>query len=204
MILRVPGAAGLCLAATWLWVVTAGVFISVSAHAASAQAPDFRGVEWGMSEETVVRLEDGQPLPLTWEGLHYLVMPGTVPARVQTQFEDNKLYAASYSFLRKRAASREFIREFEAVNKSLKGLYGEPVRDETIWIDRLYEHKPQEWGFAVRIGHLKVFARWETGRSYISHIMYGRSYRISHSILSESRAWKDAAGKQIKARSGKE
>ena len=121
---------------------------------------------------------------------------------MQYQFEDDKLYAASITFLRKRAASKEFIQEYEVVNKSLNGLYGKPVRDEKIWIDRLYEHKPKDWGFGVSIGHLKYFARWETRRSYISQILYGRGYKIYHSILYESRAWKDTAGNSIESPSG--
>ncbi|GAJ08159.1 unnamed protein product, partial [marine sediment metagenome] len=68
------------------------------------------------------------------------------------------------------------INNYSHLKEKLVEKYGQPIRDEDIWIDDLYKDNPKNWGRAVTRNHLLRYAQWETANTRITIILAGDEY----------------------------
>ncbi len=107
------------------------------------------------------------------------------------EFRQEALVRGQYVVLQRPLNSlNEFIGYYASLKQTLTALYGEPLRDQIVWDNDLYQPVPDYWGVAVMIGHLHYHALWETAEGTISLELTGNrhsklllDYRARHSAV---------------------
>lgn len=150
-----------------------------------AQTPGFRNASWGMTVEETKKLEAAKPDREDKEarGLDMIVYIGKADALSCAYgyiFADDKLVEGRYRFIEKHTNNNQYIEDFNVIKASLVEKYGKPKSDETIWYNNLYKSDPNEWGFAVSLGHLAFQAVWQTANTKILLQLQGDNYEFTH------------------------
>ena len=140
---------------------------------------DFRKTNWGMSMEEVAEAEDAlelqygeSPLP----GESYEAKVGGLDCYINYYYIGDKLTSTEYEFSYEATLEYLCINNYSHLKEKLVEKYGEPIRDEDIWIDDLYKDNPKNWGRAVTRNHLLRYAQWETPNTRITIILAGDEY----------------------------
>ncbi len=140
---------------------------------------DFRKTNWGMSMEEVAEAENAlelqygdSPLP----GESYEAKVGGLDCYINYYYIGDKLTSAEYEFSYEATLEYLCINNYSHLKEKLVEKYGEPIRDEDIWIDDLYKDNPKNWGRAVARNHLLRYAQWETPNTKITIILAGDEY----------------------------
>jgi len=140
---------------------------------------DFRKANWGMSREVVAELEDALELQYgdsPFPGESYEAKVGGLDCYINYYYIGNKLTSAEYEFSYEATLEYICINNYGHLKEKLMEKYGEPIRDEDIWIDDLYKDNPKNWGRAVTRNHLLRYAQWETPNTRITIILTGDEY----------------------------
>jgi hypothetical protein len=95
-------------------------------------------------------------------------------------FVSDQLVRGRYGFLAEHSNKNDFISDYHRIKSILTRKYGRPLEDETLWKNDLYRDDPDEYGFAVSLGHLVYYANWKTVHTEISLVLHGENYRIVH------------------------
>ncbi|MBA7714633.1 hypothetical protein ES703_123662 [subsurface metagenome] len=140
---------------------------------------DFRKTNWGMSMEEVAEAEDAlelqygdSPLP----GESYEAKAGGLDCYINYYYIGDKLTSAEYEFSYESTLEYLCINNYSHLKEKLVEKYGEPIRDEDIWIDDLYKDNPKNWGRAITRNHLLRYGQWETPNTRITIILAGDEY----------------------------
>ncbi len=79
------------------------------------------------------------------------------------EFRHESLVRGRYVLLQRPLNSlNEFIGYYSSLKQTLAAIYGEPLRDQIVWENDLYQPVPDYWGVAVMMGQLHYHAQWET------------------------------------------
>lgn len=85
------------------------------------------------------------------------------------EFQDSGLMHGQYLFLERPVHDlNEFIEYYGAVKDALIDSFGVPTEDQTLWDNDVYQPLPEYWGIAVKLGHLRFIASWETADGTLS------------------------------------
>lgn len=142
----------------------------------------FRNTHWGMSREEVKNSEDLELVREQEDVLMYQTNLSGFKAFIGYIFTNNKLTRAKYLITETHSNENDHISDYNDLNDLLEKKYGEPIEKDKHWKDDLYKDDYSDWGFAVSLGHLAYFTKWETESSYIVHALSGENYEISHQI----------------------
>jgi hypothetical protein len=75
-----------------------------------------------------------------------------------------------------------YLAEYQFLKQQLTKKYGDPTEDESRWLNDLYQDDPDEYGFAVSLGHLTLLSKWETKGTEIELSCSGKNFKISNRI----------------------
>lgn len=173
------------------------------------QASDFRKATWGMTRAQVLATETAQPGGIRESSGEVIVRYdslelGKLACRVVYIFANDRLVRAKYIFEAGHTDPNDFIRDFRAIEPLLHDKYGRPVSERAFWSDDALQDEPKSYleqdrasasdilpsdkfaGPSIAAGHLKLYTRWRSDRTKISHGLTGGSSgedsRITHQI----------------------
>ncbi len=103
-------------------------------------------------------------------------------------FVYDKLVGSSYFFDDPHGFRyNNYISSFEHVKDLLIGKYGDPIEDNTEWLDDTYKKNKSDWGFALINGFVKFNLAWQIGETWIEHTLVADSmYDVRHIIYYRS------------------
>lgn len=139
----------------------------------------FRKTTWGMTREQVKSAEVGRVLYDTENTLVYEGAIAELDCNILYVFTGGKLVRAKYWITEEHSNRNDYIVDYDILlKKALTKKYGQPISDEQIWKNDLYKDNYQDWGFAVSIGHLSYWTRWQTLQTEIFLDLRGDNYNI--------------------------
>jgi hypothetical protein len=141
-------------------------------------SPTFRRTFWGMSREQVQQSEETELIKENDEGLIFKGRVSRYPCLIAYIFGQGKLVRAKYHLLAEHAAPNDYIADFEHVQGILTKKYGEAAEAETHWVDDRYRDDEDSWGKAVALGHLVLWATWQSDLTEVSLMLRGEEQRI--------------------------
>lgn len=144
---------------------------------------DFRKTNWGDSKETVKSSENLKFLGDDADALYFKGNISGLEASVIYEFDNNKLYMASYFFDVEHTNKNDFIDDFYQINEILKEKYKYSHAPDVLWKNDLYSDDKNRFGFAVSIGHLELQSINFTKTTAILHKLSGDNFEISHFIV---------------------
>lgn len=139
---------------------------------------DFRKADWGMSISEVKQTEETEILQETDDIIAYETTLAGYKALVVYIFAGNQLTRAKYSFIEEHSNKNDYISDYSNLKNLLTKKYGNPYEDETYWKNDLYRDDYSDWGFAVSLGHLLYYAKWNSDRTEIFAVLQGENYQI--------------------------
>jgi hypothetical protein len=112
----------------------------------------------------------------------YLIYKGTLSALdtwIGYVFTNGLFTRARYSISKAHTNRNDYIDDYATLKGQLVKKYGNPLSDQTNWKNDLYKSDRTEWGFAISLGHLSYYSKWETPRTEIVLALFGDNYEIS-------------------------
>ena len=167
---------------------------------------DFRKVTWGMSRDGVTETEEGRPVGEEGGYVFYETSIAGLSCYLMYGFTNDRLSNTGYIFTVSHSNKNDYIDDFYTLEGLLEKKYSraEPSSTGTpkpsrlnpsayqktsqTWKNSLYKDDPEEWGFAVSIGHLAYIARWETERTNIGLNLTGDNYEITLAVRYEGKS----------------
>ena len=150
----------------------------------------FRKTTWGMTKEQVRRTEKGK---VAKEESDMLVYEGSVlnlNCLILYLFTEGKLVRAKYGITEKHTNKNDYISDFGSLKKSLTKKYGKPTKDKQYWRNKLYRNDYDQRGFAVSLGHLSYFTKWEPASTNITLFLRGDNFDILLGVDYQSQQFK--------------
>lgn len=142
--------------------------------------PTFRNTVWEMRKDEVKKCEDAEFVDENEEGIAYEDTLLNLNTIILYNFDsDGKLYRAGYLITEKHSYENSYIDDYNSLLCALKEKYGTPEDEKTIWRDDLYKDNPEDWGFAVSLGHLIYKSNWETDETKITLGLTGDNYECT-------------------------
>lgn len=166
------------------------LLVSVAVHA-EEQPTDFRNARWGMSKQEVKSVES---LKFDEERDNDLLAVGKLAGLsvyVYYTFTDGMLSRGAYIIKTEYINPTNHIQDYYKLKELLAKKYGLPVRDETIWLNDLFQDDPQHWGTAISMGYLTYITEWTTRTSRIQLVLRGENFKINHGLVYKSLAMED-------------
>ncbi|MFZ4547994.1 MAG: hypothetical protein ACOYN4_11195 [Bacteroidales bacterium] len=159
--------------------------ISISLNA--QDAPDFRTLNWKMTQQQVKAKEKG--LVLQESTNDELVYSGTVlnkDAFIFYDFIDNQLSSAYFGFTINNVSKNKYVEDFNIIKEKLIAKYGQPNEDITEWRENLYKDDPDNIGMAIACEHVVYRTVWYQDKTAINLLMTGKEFKISISLYYQS------------------
>jgi hypothetical protein len=149
--------------------------------------PDFRNTNWGITSDQVKMLEDAKLVMDTGKMLSFDGVVGGLPCQIVYLFVRNQLTHGHYFFKAEHAADTLHLRDYEMLKAAISEKYGRPRLDDATWKDDTYKRSGEKVGLAVKSGHLKLAAQWETPTTEVWLFLVGENSRIKLSMKYVSR-----------------
>ena len=153
---------------------------------------DFRKASWGDSWQKV-KISEAE---VQWsekekanDGTYYYYFTTKVDgldALAGYYFIDDKLVKGCYMFFNEHTNKNDYIEDYNQIVKIIEGKYGK-VKVNKAWRNSLYKDNPEDWGFAISLGHYLLLYTKEAERSKIDHQLFGENYKISHYLQYKSK-----------------
>lgn len=157
--------------------------------AGTAAGTDFRSATWGMSMADVIALHPEQ-LPAD-RRLNHIAFDGKLAGLdvlIYYRFDETgALVEAGYEIATRNRDDQLVIDDFNALNTLLRRKYQDAEEPQLSWRNRIFESKPNQWGRAVRIGHLTYEWSYRAARTSIQHSLSGDRRNIKHLLRYEWR-----------------
>jgi hypothetical protein len=128
----------------------------------SANAADFRDVEWGMSKAEVAGREGRQPDYEDEYMMAYIVDLLGSEFALGYMFYKDKLTNARYMLMDESVKGQEYFNLIESLNQGLINSYGEPSGHGILWLDSEYKNDTSNFRMAVKNGNVVVDREYET------------------------------------------
>jgi len=159
------------------------------AMAGAAHGADFRNAAWGMTLNEVIALHP-QQLPAD-RRLNRIAFDGKLAGLdvlIYYRFDETgALAGAGYEIATQGRDDLAVIDDYQLLNTLLQQKYQDSQAPRLSWRNRIFEPKPDEWGRAVRIGHLTYDWSYSAERTDISHSLSGNRRSIQHVLRYEAR-----------------
>lgn len=127
---------------------------------------DFKGLEWGISQDDVVNKEQGDVSRLG-SRLVYLKQLGGLDAELVYFFDEGRLFSAEYHIRHNFKSLNDYILHFNIFRKLLTEKYGDPFSTDVQWKDDKYRDDPIKYGEAIAKGSLILTTTWRTENTII-------------------------------------
>jgi hypothetical protein len=169
---------------------------SLSVKGIRDKGEDFRVARWGDSKESIMQKED--KADLTNDKDIYLFSDNVAgfQCNVAYLFTDDKLTMAKYLFKNSHTNKNNFIEDYKDLVELMIEKYGEPSYNSPEWRNSLYKNKPEDYGFAISLGHLSYNAGWSNEKTDITVALYGGNYEITLMIQYVSKKYEQLRDRQ--------
>ncbi len=152
---------------------------SLSVKGIENKGADFRVAKWGDSKKIVMQKEGKTDLS-TIDNLYlFSDFVAGISCDVAYIFTNDKLTMAKYLFNPTHSNKNDFIKDFRELVNLMTEKYGKPDYNAPEWRNSLYKDDPDDYGFAVSLGHLSYSAGWLGETTGITVALYGENYKIS-------------------------
>ncbi len=179
----------LCLTGCAATQVGASASVDASSPAMETATPspapvadaNFRNATWGMTAEEVKASEEKAPVGETDGFILYSGTPiGGIEASCGYAFYDNELHSGSYIFTNTHSNDTLYIDDFKKISDLVTEKYGQPVREDVIWLNDLFKDDRSQWGLAISSGQLIYQSDWNLeGGTMIRLTLKGDNYKIN-------------------------
>ncbi len=150
---------------------------------------DFRVAKWGDSKAAVMQKE-GKDDNAKIDRLY--LFPDFIAGYkcdVAYIFTNDKLTMCKYIFNLHHTNMNEYIQDFKSIVTLLIEKYGKPDYNSTEWKNSLYRNDPDEYGFAISLGHLTYNVGWFKNETDIKIALYGENYKNTLIIQYKSKKY---------------
>ena len=144
--------------------------------------PDFRKTNWGVTSDQVKTLEDAKLVMDNGKMLSYDGTVGGLPCQIAYLFVMDQLTTGHYFFKVEHKDDSLYVRDYETLKETVAGRYGPPRLDDATWKDTTYRGSSDKVGLAIRSGHLKLAAEWETPSTEVWLFLVGENSEIKLSM----------------------
>lgn len=144
--------------------------------------PDFRNTNWGITSDQVKILESAKLVMDNGKMLSYDGIVGGLPCQIAYLFVRNQLTSSHYFFKAEHAADSLHIHDYEMLKEAISEKYGRPRLDDATWKDDTYRGSGEKVGLAVKLGHLKLAAQWETPTTEVWLFLVGEDSQVKLSM----------------------
>jgi len=159
---------------------------------------DFRVAKWGDSKESIIQKE-GKPNDAIDDRLYmFSDFVAGMSCDVVYIFTNNILTMSKYIFKDTHTNKNEYITDFRKMVSLMTEKYGEPDYNKPTWSNSLYKDEPDEYGFAVSLGHLIYSAGWLGNKTNILVLLSGENYKQSLIIQYKSLKFQDLKSNEDK------
>lgn len=166
-------------------------FYSLTIKGIENKGNDFRVAKWGESKESIMAKE-GKEDSLNDESLYlFSDLVAGLNCDVVYIFTNNKLAMSKYMFNPKHSNKNDFISDFRDLVGLMTEKYGEPSYNAPEWRNSLYKSDPDDYGFAISLGHLSYSAGWLGDTTDITVALYGENYDITLMIQYVSKKYEN-------------
>ena len=146
----------------------------------TALAGDFRQADYGMTIEQVKASEQGvEWIDYSADIVGFKTKLAGLDALCGYVFVDDQFVRGTYVITEKHSNKTTYLSDYKTLTGLLQKKYGEPAKDETIWLNDLYKNMPSRHGMAVAVGHLSKYAQWATEDTDITALLTGDNYKIT-------------------------
>jgi len=151
----------------------------------------FGNCNWGVSKSTVKTKEIRSSVSENNEILAYETKIAGVDMLMGYIFTNDKLTSGRYLASEKHTNKNDYITDYNSLKEILDKKYGSPKESERFWKNELYKENFSDWGFAISLGHLVYFSKYEIEKSEITIMLSGENYEISLIIDIKSKEFKE-------------
>lgn len=146
----------------------------------------FRKTRWGMTREEVEKAEGKKSDIEQGDLIAYNVRVMDMECLLIYTFAEDRLVRSRYSFSNPHANENLYLEDRLTALDKLKQKYGDPTEDNTYWSSNLYRDDPTRWGFALSIGDVSYYTKWQTNDTKITLALYGDNYEVTFGIQYDS------------------
>lgn len=169
----------------------------------TTQKNDFRNSRWGMKKDKVLSTEKNKPIELGLDNQFFVALYTGDVAGIEGHygyfFLDDVLVRVLYLLNEKYSNSNEYINDYKKLKEILTRKYGSPIKSGSRWYKDSYKnYRPQDYGLAVRMGHLAFQSDWETDRTLIRLTLKGDNFDLSIGLVYFSKIHKELDDKADK------
>lgn len=141
------------------------VFLLATPIALWAAEPDFRYVNWGMTQGEVEWAESSlRVLRRDDQLIMYKTSYERMDCLLSYVFHEKSLVGGVYYFIHSRSNPSYYIDDYEALKSILTQKYGQPLDSQTVWKDEWAKNNP---GKAIMNGDLELTTFWRRGATAI-------------------------------------
>lgn len=152
----------------------------------------FRNSCWGDDIETVKKYEDAESPEQDEDGnLLYEGEILTYKSYIIYFFEDNKLVNGMYGLNEEYTSGGQYISQYEALKNGLKEIYGEPIEDVIIPMEKQSLIDIAGSSTALENGYVVYRSTWETETSKIVCGMQAQNFEIGTIIQYTDKNYKE-------------
>jgi hypothetical protein len=144
-------------------------------------ANDLPRIEWGRSEETILRAE-GRPLSRDLSGdmvfLHYQRLVLGKRCLMTYVLIDRKLASLRLHLLERYANKDRYVADYNRIRDFLNAKIGQPRYNNVVWKDWAYAEKGENLGQAVTTGSLSLSSEWTQGDTGLRLSLTGENSEV--------------------------
>lgn len=98
---------------------------------------------------------------------------------VEYVFIADRLVATRYHLLENYADKNRYLTDYARLKDHLVRALGEPLRDESVWLDARYRKDAAQWGTALSLGQLELRATWSRPNVEVILTLAGGENRVA-------------------------
>jgi len=140
---------------------------------------------------SIEEVRNAEVIPLVWEEeLDFLIGEVTVfdmTAMLAYHFEDQQLDHALYFFSEVHEELNLYVDDYNRVKENLISELGAIEVEYDQWSQDLYRDQKENWGLAVKKGHLTYTATWEAEKTAVALSLSGEDNEICLTALFRKR-----------------
>ena len=141
---------------------------------------------WGMTQQQVQDLYPG-----AHGNDNYLALEAVIEGLSALQgfvFTEQRLTGVMVHFQSKHHDRSAYLRDYDQLKRALTDRHGHPTKHSTEWTDDFYKNQPEQYGFALELGHMSKRAAWKSRDTLIDLYVVGRNKEITLTLMYQSLA----------------
>lgn len=147
----------------------------------------FRRSRWGDGRAAVVESEPIEPADETDVYVAYITQVAGLDCAAFFTFAQDQLVHGFYTIREEHSEPQASLNDYQRLGELLQTKYGDPVYDQIVWNNTLYQDEPSEWGMAVSVGHMRMFSQWQSKTTDVELLLVGDNYQVTLAINYRSR-----------------